>query len=64
MLTTPKAWKGCNFLNTYLKETSEESIGIDKKSKCQWSGYSIEIHFEQRSYVCLKLHGSRNCGSG
>ena len=43
---TPKSsdsLEGCNSVNTCLNGASEESIGIYAKSRCQWSGRSIDL---------------------
>ena len=43
---TPKSsnsLEGRNSVNTYSNGASEESIGIYAKSRCQWSGFSMNL---------------------
>ena len=54
---SPEAWEGRNSVNTCSNGTSEESIAIYAKSRCQWSGRSIDLKREPRRYGRLKLQG-------
>ena len=40
---SPEAWEGRNLVNTCANRASKESIGIYSKSRCQWSGHSIDL---------------------
>ena len=51
------AWEGRNSMNTCSNMTSEESIGIYAKSKCQWSGRLIDLESEPQRYGHLKPQG-------
>ena len=39
----PDFLEGCNLVNTYSNGASEESISIYAKSRCQWSGFLIDL---------------------
>ena len=54
---SPKAWEGRNLVNTCLNGASEESIGINAKIKCQWSGRSLDLELGPRRYGRLKPQG-------
>ena len=54
---SPKAWEGCNSVNTCSIGAIEESIGNYAKSRCQWSGCSIDLELGPRRYGCLKPQG-------
>ena len=43
---SPDSLEGRNSVNTCSNGVSEESIGIYAKSKCQWSGRSIDLEPE------------------
>ena len=54
---SPEAWEGRNLVNTYLNGTSEESISIHTKNRCQWNGCLIDLEPRSQRYGCLKLQG-------
>ena len=45
-LGSSEAWEGCNSVNTCPNRTSEESIGIYVKIRCQWNGRSIDLELD------------------
>ena len=49
--------EGRNSVNTCPNGASEKSIGIYAKSRCQWSGCSIDLEPGPRSYGRLKPQG-------
>ena len=56
-LGSPDSLEGRNSVNTCSNGASEESIGIYAKSRCQWSGCSIELEPRPQSYGRLKAQG-------
>ena len=54
---SPDSLEGRNSVNTCSTGASEESIGIYTKSRCQWSGRSIELEPGPQSYGRLKPQG-------
>ena len=54
---SPDSLEGRNSMNTCSNGASEESIGIYTKSRCQWSGCSIDSKLEPQSYGQLKPQG-------
>ena len=54
---SPDSLERRNSANTCSNGASEESIGIYKKSRCQWSGCLIELEPGPQSYGRLKLQG-------
>ena len=54
---SPDFLEGRISVNTCSNGASEESIGIYTKSKCQWSGRSIELELGPQSYGRLKPQG-------
>ena len=54
---SPDSLERRNSANTCSNAASEESIGIYKKSRCQWSGRLIELEPGPQSYGRLKPQG-------
>ena len=54
---SPDSLEGRNSVATCSNGASEESIGIYAKSRCQWSGRSIELEPGPQSYGRLKPQG-------
>ena len=52
-----EAWEGHNSMNTCPNGASGESIDIYAKSRCQWSGFSIDLEPRLQRYGRLKLQG-------
>ena len=51
---SPEAWEEHNSVYTCPNGASEESINIYAKSRCQWSGHSIDLEPKPRNYGHLK----------
>ena len=54
---SPDSLEGRNSVDTCSNGASEESIGIYAKSRCQWSGRSIELEPGPQYYGRLKPQG-------
>ena len=54
---SPDSLEGRNSVDTCSNGASEESIGIYAKSRCQWTGRSIEFEPAPQSYGRLKRQG-------
>ena len=54
---SPDSLEGRNSFSTCSNGPREESIGIDAKSRCQWSGRLIELEPGPQSYGRLKPQG-------
>ena len=54
---SPDSLEGRKSVNNCSNGASEESIGIYKKSRCQWSGRSTDSEPGPQSYGHLKLQG-------
>ena len=48
-----EAWEGRNLVNTCSNGASEESIGIYAKSRCQWSGRSMDLELELQRFEAV-----------
>ena len=54
---SPDSLEERNSVDTCSNGANEDSIGINAKSRCQWSGRAIELEPGPKSYGRLKLHG-------
>ena len=54
---SPDSLVGRYSVSTCSNGASEESIGIYAKSRCQWSGRSIDLEPRPQSYGRLKPQG-------
>ena len=55
---SPDSLEGRNSFSTCSNGPSEESIGIDAKNRCQWTGRSIDLEPAPQNYGRLKLQGA------
>ena len=54
---SPDSLEGRNSVITCSNGASDEPIGIYAKSRCQWSGRSIDLELGPQSYCRLKPQG-------
>ena len=54
---SPDSSEGRNSVDTCSNGAREESFGIYAKSRCQWSGCSIDLEPRPQSYGRLKPQG-------